>query len=98
MLTNRAQLAHNNVTIPALDFTREDNPLIAMPLYHSAAMHVFVLSYLMLGATIRLIRVPDIAEILERIETEKIGSLFLAPTVWVPLSQHEDIATRSEEH
>lgn len=94
MLTHRALLAHYNGTIPALDFTREDNPLIAMPLYHSAAMHVFALPYLMLGATIRLIRVPDIAEILERIETEKIGSLFLAPTVWVPLSQHEDLATR----
>src|SRR5690625_4986066 len=94
MLTHRALLAHYNGTIPALDFTREDNPLIAMPLYHSAAMHVFALPYLMLGATIRLIRVPDIAEILERIETEKIGSLFLAPTVCVPLSQHEQLAPR----
>ena len=94
MLTHRALLAHYDGTIPALDFTRDDNPLIAMPLYHSAAMHVMAIPYLMLGATIRLTRVPDIAEILERIETEKIGSLFLAPTVWVPLSQHPDLATR----
>ena len=94
MLTHRALLAHYNGTIQALDFSRQDNPLIAMPLYHSAAMHVFAAPYLMLGATIRLIRVPAIAEILELIEAENIGSLFLAPTVWVPLSQHPDLATR----
>lgn len=94
MLTHRALLAHYNGTIPALDFTRDDNPLIAMPLYHSAAMHVFAIPYLLLGATIRLIRVPDVAEILQRVEDEKIGSLFLAPTVWVPLSQHADLASR----
>lgn len=94
MLSHRALLAHYNGTTPALDFTRADNPLIAMPLYHSAAMHVFIMPYLFVGATIRLIRVPDITEILERIEAEKIGSLFLAPTVWVPLSQHSDLAIR----
>lgn len=94
MLTHRALLAHYNGTIPALDMTRSDNPLIAMPLYHSAALHVFITPYLFLGATIRLLRVPDIAEILRRIEQERIGSLFLAPTVWVPLSQHPDLATR----
>ena len=94
MLTHRALLAHYNGTIPALDLTRSDNPLIAMPLYHSAALHVFMTPYLFLGATIRLLRVPDIAEILQRIEKEHIGSLFLAPTVWVPLSQHPDLASR----
>ena len=94
MLTHRALLAHYNGTIPALDMTRDDNPLIAMPLYHSAALHVFITPYLFLGATIRLLRTPDIAEILRRIEEEQIGSLFLAPTVWVPLSQHPDLATR----
>ena len=94
MLTHRALLAHYNGTIPALDMTRDDNPLVAMPLYHSAAMHVFITPYLFLGATIRLLRIPDIAEILQRVEAEGIGSLFLAPTVWVPLSQHPDLATR----
>ncbi len=94
MLTHRALLAHYNGTIPALDLTRDDNPLIAMPLYHSAALHVFITPYLFLGATIRLLRAPDIGEILQRIEQEAIGSLFLAPTVWVPLSQHPDLVTR----
>lgn len=94
MLTHRALLSHYNGCTPALDFVRDDNPLVAMPLYHSAAMHVFMLPYLFIGASIRLLRIPDIAEILERVEQEQIGSLFLAPTVWVPLSQHPDLATR----
>src|SRR5699024_11670240 len=64
MLTHRALLAHYNGTIPALDMTVRDNPLIAMPLYHSAALHIFIAPYLFLGATIRLLRVPDIPEIL----------------------------------
>src|SRR5690625_3036426 len=82
MLTHRALLAHYNGTIQSLDMTHRDNPLVPMPLYHSAAMHVFTVPYLMLGATIRLMRAPDIAEILQRIEDEQIGSLFFAPTVW----------------
>lgn len=94
MLTHRALLAHYNGAIQALDLTSQDNPLVPMPLYHSAAMHVFTAPYLILGATIRLMRTPDIAEILQRVEEEHIGSLFLAPTVWVPLSQHPDLASR----
>ena len=94
MLTQRALLAHYNGTVQSLDMTANDNPLVPMPLYHSAAMHVFSAPYLMLGATIRLMRTPDIPEILQRIEEEHIGSLFLAPTVWVPLSQHPDLAKR----
>lgn len=94
MLTQRALLAHYNGTVQSLDMTANDNPLVPMPLYHSAAMHVFSAPYLMLGATIRLMTSPDIAEILQRIEEEQIGSLFLAPTVWVPLSQHPDLKKR----
>ena len=94
MMTHAALVAQYVSAIIALDFTPEDRPLVAMPLYHSAAMHVFLLPYLSLGATVRLLAKPDIAEILERIESEHIGSLFLAPTVWVPLGNHPDLETR----
>ena len=94
MMTHAALLAEYTSAIIALDLTPEDRPLVAMPLYHSAAMHVFLLPYLSLGATVRLTRKPDIAEILRLTEEEHIGSLFLAPTVWVPLSNHADLGTR----
>ncbi|HZD67319.1 MAG TPA: AMP-binding protein, partial [Acidimicrobiales bacterium] len=65
-----------------------------MPLYHSAGMHVFLLPYLAVGATNYVMESPDVAEALERIERDQIGALFLAPTVWVPLSNHPELARR----
>ena len=94
MMTHEG-LVHEYVSsVIALDLTADDNPLIAMPLYHSAGMHVFTLPYLSVGATVNLMAAPDIPEILRRIEDDRIGSLFLAPTVWVPLSNHPDLALR----
>ncbi|MBB5749226.1 fatty acyl-CoA synthetase [Micrococcus sp. TA1] len=94
MMTHRALMAEYVSSVIALDFTAEDRPLVAMPLYHSAAMHVFLLPYLSLGATVRLLAKPDVPEILRYVEEEHIGSLFLAPTVWVPLSNHPELDTR----
>ena len=94
MMTHAALMAEYTSAIIALDLAAEDRPLVAMPLYHSAAMHVFLLPYLALGAAVRVTRKPDIAEILQLVEEEHVGSLFLAPTVWVPLSNHPDLETR----
>lgn len=94
MMTHSSLIAQYVSAIIALDLDGEDRPLIAMPLYHSAAMHVFLIPYLSLGASVRLLAKPDIGEILERVESERIGSLFLAPTVWVPLSNHPGLETR----
>lgn len=94
MMTHAALVAEYVSSVIALDLTAEDRPLIAMPLYHSAAMHVFALPYLSLGATVRLIPRPDVGQILRLVEAEHIGSLFLAPTVWVPLSNHPELETR----
>lgn len=94
MMTHAALIAEYISSIIALDLTADDRPLVAMPLYHSAGMHVFMLPYLSLGATVRLIARPDVGKILSLVEKERIGSLFLAPTVWVPLSNHPDLAAR----
>ncbi|WP_228000092.1 acyl-CoA synthetase [Nocardia australiensis] len=91
MMTHAALICEYVSSVIALDLTADDNPLIAMPLYHSAGMHVFMLPYLSVGATVNLMATPDIPEILRRVEQDRIGSLFLAPTVWVPLSNHPDL-------
>lgn len=94
-MMSHSALVHEYVScVIGLDFSADDAPLIAMPLYHSAAMHVFLLPYLSVGATVHLMAAPDIPEILRRIEADRIGSLFLAPTVWVPLAAHPDLDTR----
>lgn len=94
MMSHGALVAEYVSCVIALGFGQDDDPLLVMPMYHSAGMHVFMLPYLSVGATVRLMRRPDVAEILRRIEEEKIKSLFLAPTVWVPLANHPDLETR----
>lgn len=91
MLSHTALICEYVSCVLALDFTAEDRPLICMPLYHSAAMHVFMLPYLSVGATITLLPAPKLDDMLARIESDQIGSLFLAPTVWVPLANHPDL-------
>lgn len=94
VMTHRA-LVHEYVSsIVALAMHEDDRPLHPMPLYHSAQMHVFLLPYLAVGAENDLMVAPDAAEILRRVEADGIRSLFLAPTVWVPLTNHPDFATR----
>ncbi|MGV9746990.1 acyl-CoA synthetase [Rhodococcus zopfii] len=94
MMTHSALVHEYTSSIVALDLAADDNPLICMPLYHSAAMHVFLMPYLAVGATITLLPSPDIPEILRLVESDRIGALFLAPTVWVPLANHPDLDTR----
>ncbi len=94
MMTHRA-LVHEYVScVVSLALAEDDDPLHCMPLYHSAQMHVFLLPYLSVGATNRLMVRPDVPELLRRIEADRVGALFLAPTVWVPLANHPDLATR----
>ena len=95
MMSHGALVAEYVSCVIALGFTEDDDPLLVMPMYHSAGMHVFMLPYLSVGATVRLMRKPDVAEILRRVEDEKIKSLFLAPTVWVPLANHPDLDSRN---
>src|SRR5699024_4527125 len=46
MLSHTALICEYLSCVLALDFAADDRPLICMPLYHSAAMHVFMLPYL----------------------------------------------------
>ncbi|MDI2028625.1 fatty acyl-CoA synthetase [Saccharopolyspora sp. TS4A08] len=94
MMTHRALLHEYVSCLQALDFDEGDLPLHVMPLYHSAQMHVFLLPHLMIGARNLLVEVPDPADILRRVESEKVTSFFAAPTVWVALANHAEFATR----
>ncbi|GAA0603304.1 acyl-CoA synthetase [Sporichthya brevicatena] len=94
MMTHRAYVHHYASVITALDIQPGDVLVQAMPLYHTAQMHVFMLPALAMGTRSYLLETPDIPKILELVESKKVTSLFLAPTVWVPLSQHPDFPQR----
>lgn len=94
MMTHKS-LVHEYIScLTSLDMSAEDEPLHVMPLYHSAQMHVFLLPWLAIGATNTVLEVPDPAEILCRIERDRHGAFFAAPTLWVALANHEEFTGR----
>jgi fatty-acyl-CoA synthase len=94
MMTHRALVAEYVSSIVALDFTEHDMPLHSLPLYHSAQLHVFLLPYLMLGASNVLVTAPDPADVLRRFEEQRIDSFFAPPTVWIALANHPEFGAR----
>ncbi|MFB8210517.1 acyl-CoA synthetase [Streptomyces sp. NPDC056010] len=94
MMTHGA-LVHEYVSaITALDLRAGDRPVHALPLYHSAQMHVFLLPYLAVGAENTVLDAPDAARIFDLVESGDADSLFAPPTVWIGLANHPDFATR----
>ncbi|MFI6252636.1 acyl-CoA synthetase [Streptomyces sp. NPDC051016] len=94
MMTHRALVHEYLSAIAALDLSAGDRPAHALPLYHSAQMHVFLLPYLAVGATNVILDGPDGDTLFDLVETGRVDSLFAPPTVWIGLSNRPDFATR----
>ncbi|MGV9562856.1 acyl-CoA synthetase [Streptomyces sp. NPDC003480] len=94
MMTHRALVHEYLSAITALDLSAGDQPVHALPLYHSAQMHVFLLPYLAVGATNIILDAPDGDRLFDLIETDRADSLFAPPTVWIGLAGRPDFATR----
>ncbi|MFE6197847.1 acyl-CoA synthetase [Streptomyces sp. NPDC057838] len=94
MMTHRALVHEYLSAITALDLSAGDRPAHALPLYHSAQMHVFLLPYLAVGATNIILDAPDGDRLLDLVEAGRVDSLFAPPTVWIALSHRPDFATR----
>ena len=92
MLTHRA-LVHEYVSaVVAFELTERDVPLHALPLYHSAQMHCFLMPAISVAATNHLVETPDLDDIFDRIPRDGIDSLFFPPTVWVGVANHPRLA------
>ncbi|MDW4904049.1 acyl-CoA synthetase [Streptomyces sp. ADMS] len=94
MMTHRALVHEYLSAIAALDLSAGDRPVHALPLYHSAQMHVFLLPYLAVGAQNIVLDAPDGDAILDLVEAGRVDSLFAPPTVWIGLAGRPDFATR----
>ncbi|MEV6114525.1 acyl-CoA synthetase [Streptomyces sp. NPDC052109] len=94
MMTHRALVHEYLSAITALDLSAGDRPVHALPLYHSAQMHVFLLPYLAVGATNIILDAPDGDRLFDLIEEGRVDSLFAPPTVWIALAGRPDFATR----
>ena len=85
MLTHRSLVYEYASCALALDLNARDRPLHALPLYHSAQMHVFLMPSLMAGASNWLLETPDPDRVLESIAKLGATSFFAPPTVWIAL-------------
>ncbi|WP_055489340.1 acyl-CoA synthetase [Streptomyces sp. TP-A0356] len=94
MMTHRALVHEYLSAITALDLSAGDRPVHALPLYHSAQMHVFLLPYLAVGAENVILDAPDGDRLFDLIEAGRADSLFAPPTVWIGLAGRPDFATR----
>jgi fatty-acyl-CoA synthase len=94
MMTHRALVHEYLSALTALDLREDDRPAHALPLYHSAQMHVFLLPYLAVGATNVILDAPDGDTLFDLIEAGRVDSLFAPPTVWIGLANRPDFATR----
>jgi fatty-acyl-CoA synthase len=94
MLTHRALVTEYLACVIALDLRAGDRPLHVLPLYHSAQLHVFVMPYLVVGATGWLAESPMPRTVLELIERHRIDSFFAPPTVWIAMQAQPEFATR----
>jgi fatty-acyl-CoA synthase len=94
VLTHAAFAAHYASCIISADLRASDRSLDALPLYHSAQMHVFLNPHLLLGAESVLIEAPEPALVLRLIEEHRITAFFAPPTVWISLLRHEDFDRR----
>ncbi len=93
-MTHGAMMAHYYSCLHALDFAATDRALAALPLYHTAQMHVFTMPQLLAGASTVLIEAPVPDLVLRLIEEHRITSFFAPPTVWISLLRHPDFAAR----
>ncbi|MEU7069824.1 acyl-CoA synthetase [Streptomyces narbonensis] len=94
MMTHRALVHEYASAVEALDLREDDRPVHALPLYHSAQMHVFLLPYLAVGAENTIVDGPDAAVLFDLVEAGRADSFFAPPTVWIGLANHPDFAGR----
>jgi len=90
VLTHRALMAEYISTIVACDVDASDYSLAALPLYHSAQMHVFLMPLLLCGGTTLIAESPEAGSCLRTIRDEGITSFFAPPTVWIALLRHPE--------
>lgn len=98
MHTHRSLMAEYSSCLLHLDIRDTDRCLAALPLYHSAQMHVFTMPALLAGAYSCLLDTPTPEAILQMLKEKQLGSFFAPPTVWIALLHHPLFAESELQH
>jgi len=85
VMSHRAFTHHYASCALALDMRAGERQLHALPLYHAAQMHVFLMPAFLTGGESWLLEAPDPERVLDAMAEHRIETFFAAPTVWVAL-------------
>ncbi len=89
IITNQALIAEYMGSIIDGRYESTDVNINAMPIYHCAQRDVFLNPIFYLGGT-NILMMPDVGEILKKIQETRANMLFVPPTVWIGILRHPD--------
>jgi fatty-acyl-CoA synthase len=90
MLSHRALMSQYHSCIFDGQYETDDVSLHALPLFHCAQLHCFLMPYLYVGATNVIMHKADPLEMIESIEKYQITHMFAPPTVWIGILNHPE--------
>lgn len=88
MHTNTSFFTQYQSCVQHLNIQPDDVALAALPLYHSAQMHVFTMPTLLTGGTSWIIENAGADSVLAVLTAQPINAFFAPPTVWINLLRH----------
>lgn len=94
MMTSRNLIAQYVSCIIDGRYSEQDVEIHALPLFHVAAQHCFLMPGLYVGATNIVLDGPDPSTVLATVDREQVTKLFCPPTVWIALLRHPDFDHR----
>ncbi len=90
MLSHRALMSQYYSCIFDGEYQTEDVSLHALPLFHCAQLHCFLLPFIYVGATNVILHRADPVEMIKSIEKFQITHMFAPPTVWIGIINHPE--------
>ena len=94
VLAHSALIAQYTSCIVDGGMDSSDVELHAMPLFHCAQQHCFLVPDIYLGAMSVIVAAPDPGALLEEIERHGVTKFFAPPTMWIGMLRHPDFDTR----
>jgi fatty-acyl-CoA synthase len=94
VLSSEALLSNYATCMVDGEMTAADVQVHALPLFHVAQQHVFLVPAVQLGMTNVILPAPDPATVLRTIEEHRATMFFAPPTVWIGLLRHPDFDAR----
>jgi len=90
MLSHRALMSQYHSCIFDGQYDTYDVSLHALPLFHCAQLHCFLMPYLYVGATNVIMHKADALDMIKCIEKYQITHMFAPPTVWIGILNHPE--------